>query len=302
MAPTRALIIANPASNHGEAAASIAVATDLLSNLFPHEVVITEAPSHAVSLAAGAQGFDTVIALGGDGTVHEVLQGLMAHPPESRPAMGVLPVGSGNDYCRTLGMSFDLTRAVLQIASGRFKKVDVGTCNDRYFANTLAVGLDAQVTAKSVELKTTTGRTGLPLYLTALIHVLRYEFRSYDMRLTFDDGEPTDVSLLLAAFTHGPTYGGGFHITPDAIGDDGLMDVCTIDAMPRWQAVWRVPFLIPGKHTWMGPIHMSRHERVLLDADRPIPGQIDGEVLLETSYDIGVLPLALRVLVPSEHA
>jgi YegS/Rv2252/BmrU family lipid kinase len=300
MAPRNALIIVNPASNHGEAAKLWPVAADLLENLFPHQFAITEAPSHASALAADATDFDTVVAMGGDGTVHEILNGLMRIPDDRRPALTVLPVGSGNDYARTLGIAFDLARAAFQIASGRRVRVDVGTCNGRYFANTLAVGLDAQVTAKSVELKATTGRTGLPLYLSALIDVLRKEYRSYDALLGTDGEEPRRVRLLLAAFTHGPTYGGGFHITPEAIGDDGLMDVCTIDAMPRWQAVWRVPFLIPGKHGWMGPVAFSRHRTVDLRSERPIPGQIDGEVLLEHAYEIGVEHLALTVIVPSE--
>jgi YegS/Rv2252/BmrU family lipid kinase len=278
----------------------VSVAADLMENLFSHEIVITESPGHAKDLAADAQGFDTLIAMGGDGTVHEVLQGLMQHPADERPALTVLPVGSGNDYCRTLGISFDLTRAIMQIASGTTRKVDVGTCNDRYFANTLAVGLDAQVTAKAVELKTTTGRTGLPLYLSALVHVLFRDYRTYTVRACFDDGEPRDLGMTLAAFTHGPTYGGGFHITPQAIGDDGLMDVCVIDRIPLWQALWRVPFLIPGKHGWMGPVTMTRHTHVVIESDRPIPGQIDGEVLLANRYDVGLEHLTLDVLVPSE--
>lgn len=295
-------MIVNPASNHGEAESMIPVATDLLENLFPHEMVVTEAPSHAASLAAGAEGFDTVLAMGGDGTVHEVLNGLMQHPQDSRPALSVLPVGSGNDYCRTLGISFDLARAVMQVASGVHKTVDVGTCNDRFFANTLAIGLDAQVTAKAVEMKVTTGRTGLPLYLSALMHVLFKEFRTYQVQIAYDGAPPQDVDMTLAAFTHGPTYGGGFHITPDAVGDDGLMDMCLLDKIPLWQTFWRVPFLVPGKHTWMKPVTMSRHEHVRVTAERPVPGQIDGEVLLERVYDIGVQPAALTVIVPAEDS
>ena len=298
MAPRNALVIANPASNHGAAAALVPVVADLLENLFPHEIVVTDAPSHAKALAADADGFDVVIAMGGHGTVHVVLNGLMRHPAETRPALTLLPTGSGNDYRRTLGIAGDLSRAALQIASGTRKRVDVGTCNDLFFANTLAVGLDAQVTAKSVEMKVTTGRSGLPLYLSALMHVLTKEFTDCRVRISFDGEDPRELSLLLIAFTHGPTYGGGFHITPDAVGDDGLLDVCWIDAIPRWQTFWRIPFLIPGKHLWMRPVHTARHAAARIESERKIPGQIDGEVLMESVYDIGVLHEALEVLVP----
>ena len=108
MAPRKALVIANPASNHGQAAELVPVAAGLLENLFPHEIVVTDAPSHAKMLAADASGFDVLIAMGGDGTVHEILNGLMLHPAETRPALAVIPTGSGNDYRRTLGMASDL--------------------------------------------------------------------------------------------------------------------------------------------------------------------------------------------------
>ncbi|GAB4275150.1 MAG: diacylglycerol kinase family lipid kinase [Coriobacteriia bacterium] len=299
MAPRNALIIANPASNHGEAARSIEVVSDLVEHLFPHRIVVTDGPEHATTLAEEAQGFDVVVAMGGDGTVHEVLQGLMRHPEDSRPALTVIPVGSGNDYARTLGISRDVSKAVMQIASGKRRLVDVGVCNGRYFANTIAIGLDAQVTVKAVELKQTTGRSGLYLYLSALMHVLFKDFRTYEVEMAFDGEEPSVVDMTLIVFSNGPTYGGGFHITPNAVGDDGLLDVCRIAAIPLWQALWRIPFVIPGKHEWMRPVFVSRHSKATLSAPSPVPAQIDGEVLLEDHYSIEILPSALPVLVPS---
>lgn len=298
MTPRRALVIANPASNHGETAKLIPTAAELLSNVIPHELVVTSSPGHARELAAASDGHDLVIALGGDGTVHEVLNGIMQHPSSSRPALSILPTGSGNDYRRTLGIPINLSAAILAIGAGERRSVDVGVCNGVYFANTLAIGLDAQVTAMSVEMKVTTGRTGLPLYLSALMHVLFKEYRTYDVMMSFDGAPEEPRSMTLIAFTHGPTYGGGFYITPQAVGDDGAADICLIDAIPLWQALWRVPFVIPGKHTWMKPVHMLRHASALIRADRPIPGQIDGEVMLSDTYEVSTLERALEVVVP----
>ena len=300
--PRRALVVINPAANHGKAVTLVPVAAELLEGCFPHDIVLTDGPAHAKSLAGEARRYDTVIAMGGDGTVHEVLNGLMEHAPESRPALAVLPTGSGNDYCNTLGISKDLAQAILQVSSGVRTHVDVGTCNGTYYANSLAIGIDAQMTAKAAELKATTGRTGLRLYLSALMHVLMHEYRDYEVRIRFDDDAPAVRAIELIAMTHGPTYGGGFAITPGAVPDDGLIDVCLIDAVPRWQALVRFPFVIPGKHAWMRPVHMSRHRHLRIESDVPIPAQIDGEVIVDDRFEVGILHAALDVVVPREDS
>ncbi len=292
-----ALVIANPAAKHGETAKLIPVVRQLLHNL-PHEMVITEHMGHAAELAAQATDRELVVAVGGDGTVHEVLNGLMEHPIESRPILGVLPTGSGNDTRRTLGVPDDLAQAALSLATGVPRPFDVGMCNGVYFNNSFAAGLDAKVTAKAVEYKTTTKRSGLWLYLTALLHVLFHELDSFQLDVAFDGNPPERHDTLIVATTIGPTYGGGFRITPDAIPDDGLFDVCMMDPFSLPEALFRLPFLIVGKHTKMKPVHMSRHHSIVINCDTPVPAQIDGEVLLESHYDISILPGAIRCLVP----
>jgi YegS/Rv2252/BmrU family lipid kinase len=260
--------------------------------------VITERIGHATDLAAAAADYDVVVAAGGDGTVHEVLNGLMAHPAESRPALGLLPTGSGNDTRRTLGVSTGLTQAALELSTGERRRFDVGTCNGTYFNNSFAAGLDAKVTAKAVEYKVTKRRDGLWLYLTALLHVLFNELDPFDVTLAFDGQEARDVSTLILAATNGPTYGGGFFICPDAVPDDGVFDVCMIDPLSLGEALLRLPFVIAGKHTKMRPVHMSRHTSFVIESASPIPAQIDGEVLLEKRYEVGILPAAIECIVP----
>jgi YegS/Rv2252/BmrU family lipid kinase len=240
----RTLVIINPAARHGQTAELVPVIEKLLESTIPHDTVQTERPGHAQDLAAAAAAYDVVVAVGGDGTVHEVLNGLMRIPAESRPSLGLLPTGSGNDTRRTLGVSTDLPQAVLELAAGERRPFDVGLCNGVYFNNSFAAGLDAKVTAKAVEYKVTKKRDGLWLYLTALLHVLFKDLDSFLMRVTFDDGESTTIDTLIIAATIGPTYGGGFFITPDAIADDGLFDVCMIDPLGLPEALVRLPFVI----------------------------------------------------------
>jgi YegS/Rv2252/BmrU family lipid kinase len=293
----RVLLIVNPAANHGETAALVPAVERLLQSV-PHDTVLTQRVGHAVELAAEADGYDTVVAMGGDGTVHEVLNGVMRRQEHDRPAIGVLPTGSGNDTRRTLGIPTDLTDAVMALITGEVRAVDIGVCNGIYFNNSFAAGLDARVTAKAVEYKITTRRSGLWLYLTALLHVLFHELYPHRVRILWDERSHEDGDVLIIAATIGPTYGGGFFITPDAIADDGLFDVCVIDPLSLPGALVRLPFVIFGKHTRMRPVHMSRHARIVIESDTPLPAQIDGEVLLHTRYDIAIVPGGARCIVP----
>jgi len=292
------LVIANPEAKHGETAKLIPIIEQLLVNL-PHDLVQTTAMGDGVALARDAAGYDVVVAAGGDGTVHEVLNGLMAIDVDRRPALGLLPTGSGNDTRRTLGIPDDLAQAALTLATGVRKRFDVGVCNGVYFNNSFAAGMDAKVTAKAVEYKVTKHRSGLWLYLTALLHVLFNELEGFSLDISLDGSAAEKHETLIVAVTNGPTYGGGFYITPDAIPDDGVFEVCMIDPLSLPEALWRLPFVVTGKHTKMRPVHMSRHSSLVIDCDRRLPAQIDGEVLLESHYEISMLAGAIECIVPA---
>jgi YegS/Rv2252/BmrU family lipid kinase len=292
------LVILNPMARHGETAKLAPVIEHLLGNV-AHDTQTTASPGHARDLAAAALGYDVVVAAGGDGTAHEVLNGLMQHPPESRPALGVLPTGSGNDTRRTLGLPTDLAEAVRVLVTGHRHRFDIGVCNGTYFNNSFAAGLDAKVTAKAVELKVTKQRSGLWLYLTALLYVLFNELDSFNLDIAFDGRPLAAHDTLIVAATIGPSYGGGFLITPDAVPDDGLLDVCMIDPLSLPAALLRLPFVVAGKHTRMKPVHMSRHQTLRIESGRPVPAQIDGEVLLEDHYEIALVPGAIECIVPA---
>lgn len=294
----KCLAIVNPQAKHGVTGEMLPAIRQLLEGVIDHELVLSQAPRDAARLAREATGFDAVIAIGGDGTAHEVLNGLMQRDPADRPAFALLPTGSGNDYRRTLGISTDLPAAVRQIAAGERRRMDVGTVNGTFFANSLAIGMDARVTAKAVELKVRTGWSGLPLYMRALFYVLFNQFYPHHVNIAFDDDEPVELDMLLIALTNGPTYGGGFFITPDAVSDDGQLDVCLIDPLSLPEALWRLPFVVMGKHTAMRPVHMSRHSRIAIRSETPIEGQLDGETMLEKDYDIGIIPAGIEVIVP----
>ena len=297
MAPEKMLLIVNPAARHGETESLVPAIERILQSV-EHDTVRTEGMGHATTLARDADGYDVVVAVGGDGTVHEVLNGLMARTDSDRPALGLIPTGSGNDTRRTLGVPTDITEAALALTSAVRRRFDVGMCNGMYFNNSFAAGLDARVTAKAVEYKATTKRSGLWLYLTALLHVLFNELYPHQVRVSWDGGPAEQREVLIVAATIGPTYGGGFFIAPEAVPDDGLLEVCVIDPLSLPEALLRLPFVIFGKHTKMKPVHMYRHASIVIDSDEPMPAQIDGEVMVARHFEISILPGAIECLVP----
>jgi len=298
----RTLFIVNPAARHGETRKLIPAVERIFGEAAKCEIVLSAGPRHACDLARTAVGFDSIVAVGGDGTAHEVLNGVMEHDEAVRPAFGIVPTGSGNDYAHTLGMSDNLSVALNQIATGGRKVVDLGRCNGMWFGESVSMGLDARVTVKAVELKVTTGLSGLPLYLRALIHVLNNQYYAQSVVIQYDDEPPFETDALIVAVTNGPTYGGGFKITPDALFDDGVLDICRIDNIPKAEAFMRLPFVVIGKHTKMKPVHMSRGKRLTVVSQTPFEGQIDGEVMIESAYDIQIFPAAMTVIVPAEKA
>jgi len=293
------LLIVNPEARHGETGPLVPVIRQLLQSA-SYDIVITSHMGHASEIAREAEGYDVIVAVGGDGTVHEVLNGIMARP-EPRPALGLIPTGSGNDTRRTLGVPEDMAEATLTLISGARRRFDIGRCNGTYFNNSFAAGLDARVTAKAVEYKTTTRRAGLWLYFTALIHVLLNELYPHHVRISWDGAEPVEDDILALATTIGPTYGGGFKITPDAIPDDGLLEVCIIDPLSLPQALMRLPFVVLGKHTGMKVVRMSRRTSVVIDSADPMPAQIDGEVMVDRRFEVEIVPDAIECIVPVER-
>ena len=298
----KVLIIANPTARNGAAAAAAQQAARLLRAQLGEtcvDVTFTQAPRHATQLAAHASGYATVCALGGDGLVHEVAGGLLQRPAAQRPALGVLPQGSGNDYARALGISFSLERACGQFLAAQAMATDVGRVNGECFAETLSFGVDAAIALDTVQRRVRTGRTGTILYLEAGIDQMLHHLEERPYAASFDDGRPVQASSITFAVQVGPYYGGGFKICPDARLDDGLLDVCISHpplSVPR--AVYIFLRAKNGGHTGFPQVELLRARRLHIEFDTTPPAQVDGERIEATTFDIEVLPNALQVLRP----
>ena len=298
----KTLLIANPAAQNGNGAAAAERAAALLGDALGDgslDVAPTRGPGEAVRLAAGAGAYETVLALGGDGIIHEAANGLMQLPAGERPAFGIVPVGSGNDYARTLGVSTKVDEACAQLLGAEARPVDVGRVNGHWFVETLSFGLDAAIALDTMERRVRTGRTGTVLYMESGVDQLLHHLEPRRYRASFDGGETVEAESVTFAVQIGPYYGGGFKICPDARIDDGLLDVCV--AHPPVGAARALYIFLRakgGKHVRFKQIELRRCRTLHLEFDEAPPAQMDGELIEGTSFDIAVEPAALNVLAP----
>ncbi len=297
-------IILNPMADMGNA---WKVANDLrpmISEYGNADWSGTVYPTHATEIArqAGEQGYERVIAMGGDGTVHEIVNGIMQVPPERRPVLGVVPVGSGNDFAHAIGIPLQSDRALACALNGQASSIDLGVMTDdhgrkEYFDNTLGIGFDAVVTIRSHRLPIV---RGFLMYLTAVIQTIILNHDPALMQMEID-GEPREQSNLLLTICNGPREGGGFLVAPDARLDDGVLHYAMIRSVSRAMMFRLVPEVMKGTHGRFKAVTLGSCKQLSLQADRPLYIHADGEIytsfgsnLRKLSFEI--LPGALQVI------
>ena len=299
-----ALVLLNPAARSGRARQRRPALEAALADVgLDAQVVETEGPGSAERLARRAGSVDLVVVAGGDGTVGEVVNGLAGHGPGG-PALGVVPLGTGDDYARALGVPRRVGDAVRALVATPPVAVDLGeaTWEDargahvRRFANCLGLGFDAEATALAGDTKWLGGRAA---YLAAVLRTL-WERRHREARVSVGGVEVFDGPLLLCEVGNGPAIGGGFRLTPDAVLDDGLLDVCLARAMTPGRALHLLPRAVAGRHTAAPEVSMGRGASVEVRAATPLALQADGDVLSFSARRVSarVLPGAVRVVAP----
>lgn len=297
------VFIRNPRAGRGRSRDLEAI---LRAHLLPtgaeYEVQTTSERYHATDLARSAVNkFDVVVAVGGDGTAHEVANGVVG----SQACMSVLPMGSGNDFGQLLGMPSDPEKALDAITRGQVREFDVGqfatsggtkdVSSSRYFINSFGVGLDAAI---ANEARRISWLKGLPQYFLATLQTLRwYKGQSYQVGL---DGSTQTSRLYLVCVGNGDREGGGFRVTPDARPDDGKFQVCLVDEFPVSRALRVLPLAMRGKHGRAAGIDLVDATRVTINSDTGFIAHADGEIVGTDirQVTITLLPKALRVIVP----
>lgn len=239
-----------------------------------------------------------VVVVGGDGSVHEVVNGLLASG--RRVPLGIVAAGSGNDFAwGTLRLPRDLLEALECAFHGTLIDVDAGRVNERYFANAFSIGLDADIAVAAHHLKRWPLMSGSRLYYTASLKQLLFGYRRCP-RLAFKLDECEWIEMkryVLFAVSNGPTYGGGFRINPTADHTDGWLHVCAITYVPLARALQLLPVVQRGEHRGIAAVHFFQAKKVQVESQLPVNIQMDGETDCAQKYQAEVLSGALCVRV-----
>jgi diacylglycerol kinase (ATP) len=241
-------------------------------------------------------GATQLIVAGGDGSIHEAVNGIMT--AGGGAALGVVPVGTGNDFAKAAGIPLDweaaatlLGRRIADDANPR--RIDLGRMNDRWFANGAGIGLDAKVTQIARSYRWPIGDL---VYLVAIFRAMIDGIATPDI-LIESDGLQWDGPLTLANVSNGPWVGGMFHISPMANNEDGVLELLIAAPVTRRRILQLLPKLMHGSHLGETEIVHASVRKVKVTASAVVPSHLDGEVQpLQSEFDIEVLPGALQLL------
>ncbi len=240
------LFIINPTAGKNKARKSIPIIKKIMNKTGKkYKIMITDKPKHATSIAYEALSdgyYNTVIAVGGDGTVNEVARGVLR---AGCGTLGVIPAGTGNDLARTLNIPEQLENSIELIIENRTKKVDVGQVNKNLlFTNVASIGFDSEV-LKSTEIIKRKFK-GEITYTLGLLKTL-FTYKSKQMEIKLDDIVIKD-KILLAAVGNGKYYGGGMKICPHADIEDGVFDICIVKDISKLKLLFIFPAVFKGIH------------------------------------------------------
>jgi len=307
MAAKRILLIANPASGQHRGERRLAQASERLASL-GHAVTaaLTESAGHATRLAkSNAPDFEIIAALGGDGTVNEVANGLMAVEPGERPTLATLPVGTGNDVALTYGLAH-FESAIDALAKGSTRTLDVirvqlmrdGKSVTRHALLFVAAGFAAEVIRKTgPRVKRIFGRRFS--YSVGLFRALA-SFRAPEFSVKWDGGETSGRMFQVCAGNTEFAAGGVMRISPGARPDDGLLNISLVDALGRLQIVRRFPSILSGRYVEDERVDYFTGKRLEIDAVPPAELQADGDIIGTTPATIELLPGALQLVVQDQ--
>jgi len=274
----------------------------LKENGFNFKVNYTSHHGDAIELAqkAADKGIELIVSIGGDGTVNEIVNGIMKS--KNNPSLGIIPLGWANDFIKSVNIPFDITQACQIIVQGKIKKIDIGVINSQiYFANICGVGFDAEVAQLANQIKSKHPNLRILsafIYVFATVKKLLSPFGYHNVKIKFD-GQEIHSKILFIAISNGKIYGGRFKITPEAILDDGLLEICLVEEMGRFKYLSIIPKVFKGTHASIKGISFYRAKEVLIGSSETILAQVSGEVIEgQKEFNITLLPKSLRLIVP----
>jgi YegS/Rv2252/BmrU family lipid kinase len=303
----RVQVILNPWADRGRGAQQAELIQRVAQQYGGVDLVTTNRPGHAIELArqAADDGYDLVVAAGGDGTISDVVNGVM-RGSKAIAKLGIIPIGSGNDLAWSLKISTDVATAVHQLFKGQPRTIDLARIEDdqgrfRIVDNNIGIGFDAIVVIATENI---TRIHGFLMYLTAVLRTIATYSQMPKITAFFDD-EKVEQTIMMISFGVGPRGGGGFLLTPDAKQHDDLVDTLTANKMGRLSMIGLLLKVFNGSHVHSRRVTMRQNKQIRVRADRPLPIHTDGEMFAYPQDNvrevtITSLPAAIQVIVKGE--
>jgi diacylglycerol kinase (ATP) len=299
----RYFIIVNPTAAGGSAGRMVPrIHEELKARGIDFNLVLTKRPWHATELVAGAvqQGYDVVVAAGGDGTINEVINGIMLLEDGTRICLGVLPVGGGNDFAYGMGLPTNLDEGIETLVTGECHPIDIGRITGgfypegRYFGNGVGIGFDAKVSF-SIQRSRMRGFLG---YLVAALKTLFFEFNPPTVAIYMSDQTITQPSMMVSIM-NGRRMGGGFLMTPHAMPNDGRFDLCIAQKVRKDVILRLIPRFMKGQQGGHPAIRFEQSQSVKVVAlEGTLPVHADGETIAREGQEVSIelFPGALSLI------
>lgn len=300
----RVKVILNSRSGRGRGREQTGMIATLGRRYGELDIFPTERPRHATELAAAAidEGYDLVAAAGGDGTVHEVINGIMRGDRAALP-LGIIPIGSGNDLAFGMGFREEAEESVERIFKGSPRPLDLARVTDdrgksEVAINNFGVGFDAIVVMRT---ETVTRLHGFAMYFAAVLQTILFYYQIPYLETTFDGQSVNQQSLFLYGGL-GKRGGGGFLLTPDAEWDDDLIDSCMVDPIGRLKMLQMLNSAMKGTHITSRHVTMRQSKHITIKSSQPMPIHLDGEMFAYPrdnvrQVTVTSLPAAVQLMV-----
>lgn len=290
------LFIINPVAGKGQTMNYKSQIAEIFKNRNDEYFIeVTKEKGHATEIVKSYTSKDDfrVYSVGGDGTLNEVLNGLI----NTNSSLAVIPSGTGNDFARTLLKDIDLKNILIDTIDGSEKYIDVAKANERFYINISSVGFDSEVVYNARLFKS---KKFIPNHLSYIFSLFYtpFRFKSLDMKIKIDDLEFEQKNMLLAA-SNGKCYGGGIYITPDASIEDGLLDICMIKHTKLFKLLRFLPKAIKGNHGCAEEVQFFKAKQVSVESDRSFTLNADGELERLNKVTFEIIPNKVKIIVPN---
>ncbi len=232
--------------------------------------------------------FTTIVSVGGDGTLHEVVNGMIG----GTQRLGIIPAGTGNDFSRSLNIPFDVEDAIKTLINGKVTSIDLGRLEDRHFVNFSSVGLDALIVEEANKIKKYFSSTYS--YVIGVVKALG-KFKSIKVELIIDN-KKYNSEIMLVAVCNGAYYGGGMNIAPCAKVSDGQFDICVVKKMSKLKLLFLFPTIFKGKHIKYDEVELYRGKNVQIFSGEKIYMSADGETIDSRTIKFEMMHNKLEVI------